>query len=73
MMSGAGGRIAAVSPGNTTVGIVGLGDMGAAIASAIERTFPVIALEQAARVGLKMCVRPARVGSINQQIAKFEE
>ena len=35
----------AVSPENTTVGIVGLGDMGAAIASSIVRTFPVIAFD----------------------------
>src|SRR5260370_41026408 len=41
----ANGRIAAVSPDNTTVGIVGLGDMGAAIASSIVRTFPLIAFD----------------------------
>ena len=45
MTSGTGGRIAAVSPDNTTVGIVGLGDMGAAIARSIVRTFPVIAFD----------------------------
>lgn len=45
MTSGTGGRMAAVSPDNTTVGIVGLGDMGAAIARSIVRTFPVIAFD----------------------------
>ena len=45
MTDNAGGRIAAVSPENTTVGIVGLGDMGAAIASSIVRTFPLIAFD----------------------------
>jgi 3-hydroxyisobutyrate dehydrogenase-like beta-hydroxyacid dehydrogenase len=39
------GLTAAVSPKNTTVGIVGLGDMGAAIASSIVRTFPLIAFD----------------------------
>src|SRR5882757_1720050 len=38
-------RSAAVSPDNTTIGIVGLGDMGAAIASSIVRTFPLIAFD----------------------------
>src|ERR1700730_17625233 len=38
-------RNAVASPDNTTVGIVGLGDMGAAIASSIVRTFPVIAFD----------------------------
>ena len=42
MTSSTGGRIAAVLPENTTVGIVGLGDMGAAIASSIVRTFPLM-------------------------------
>src|SRR5882724_9206791 len=41
----ANGRIAAASPQSTTVGIVGLGDMGAAIASSIVRTFPLIAFD----------------------------
>jgi 3-hydroxyisobutyrate dehydrogenase len=45
MTSSTVGRSAAVAPGNTTVGIVGLGDMGAAIASSIVRTFPVIAFD----------------------------
>src|SRR5260370_26624752 len=45
MTGSAGGRIAAVSPENTSVGIVGLGDMGAAIASSIVRTFPLIAFD----------------------------
>src|SRR6202047_4319480 len=45
MTSSAKGRNAPVSPDNTTVGIVGLGDMGAAIASSIVRTFPVIAFD----------------------------
>ena len=39
------GQAPAVSPGNTTVGIVGLGDMGAAIASSIVRTFPLVAFD----------------------------
>ena len=41
----ANGRIAAVSADTATVGIVGLGDMGAAIASSIVRTFPLIAFD----------------------------
>ena len=45
MTSSTRGRNAGVSPDNTTVGIVGLGDMGAAIASSIVRTFPVIAFD----------------------------
>jgi 3-hydroxyisobutyrate dehydrogenase-like beta-hydroxyacid dehydrogenase len=45
MTSSTGGRIAAVLPENTTVGIVGLGDMGAAIASSIVRTFTLIAFD----------------------------
>lgn len=45
MTSSAKVRNAPVSPENTTVGIVGLGDMGAAIASSIVRTFPVIAFD----------------------------
>jgi 3-hydroxyisobutyrate dehydrogenase-like beta-hydroxyacid dehydrogenase len=45
MTSTTGERTAAVSPENTTVGIVGLGDMGAAIARSIVRTFPVIAFD----------------------------
>ena len=61
MTSGTGGRMAAVSPDNTTVGIVGLGDMGAAIARSIVRTFPVIAFDlrqsgrQTGRVGSEAC------------------
>src|SRR5712671_6195429 len=42
---GANRRGAAISQDNTTVGIVGLGDMGAAIASSIVRTFPLIAFD----------------------------
>jgi 3-hydroxyisobutyrate dehydrogenase-like beta-hydroxyacid dehydrogenase len=38
-------RIAVASPDNTTVGIVGLGDMGAAIARSIVRTFPLIVFD----------------------------
>jgi 3-hydroxyisobutyrate dehydrogenase len=38
-------RITPVTPDNTTVGIVGLGDMGAAIASSIVRTFPLTAFD----------------------------
>jgi 3-hydroxyisobutyrate dehydrogenase len=45
MTSSTAERIAAVSPDNTTVGIVGLGDMGAAIASSVVRTFPLIAFD----------------------------
>jgi 3-hydroxyisobutyrate dehydrogenase-like beta-hydroxyacid dehydrogenase len=45
MTSSTGGRMTAVSPENTTVGIVGLGDMGAAIARSIVRTFPLIAFD----------------------------
>jgi 3-hydroxyisobutyrate dehydrogenase len=41
----AGAQTPAVSPENTTVGIVGLGDMGAAIASSIVRTFPLVAFD----------------------------
>src|SRR5580658_11051172 len=40
-----GDPIAAVCPDDTIVGIVGLGDMGAAIATSIVRTFPVIAFD----------------------------
>jgi 3-hydroxyisobutyrate dehydrogenase-like beta-hydroxyacid dehydrogenase len=36
---------AQASPETTTVGLVGLGDMGAAIASAIVRTFPLVAFD----------------------------
>jgi 3-hydroxyisobutyrate dehydrogenase-like beta-hydroxyacid dehydrogenase len=42
---GANRRGAAISQDNTTVGIVGLGDMGAAIASSIVRTFPLIVFD----------------------------
>jgi 3-hydroxyisobutyrate dehydrogenase-like beta-hydroxyacid dehydrogenase len=45
MTSSTVGRSAAVAPGNTTVGIVGLGDMGAAIASSTVRSFPVLAFD----------------------------
>jgi 3-hydroxyisobutyrate dehydrogenase len=45
MTSSSEARIAEVSPENTTVGIVGLGDMGAAIASSIVRTFRLIAFD----------------------------
>src|SRR5580693_8011583 len=38
-------RNAVASPDNTTVGIVGLGDMGAAIARSVVRTFPLIAFD----------------------------
>ena len=38
-------RTHSVTPDNTSVGIVGLGDMGAAIAASIVRTFPLVAFD----------------------------
>jgi 3-hydroxyisobutyrate dehydrogenase len=42
MTSNSAEKIAAVSAENTTVGIIGLGDMGAAIATSMLRTFPLL-------------------------------
>src|SRR3984893_16769320 len=66
----ANGRIAAVSPDNTTVGIVGLGDMGAAIASSIVRTFPLIAFDLRKEAVDKLVARGAKRAESVQAVAE---
>jgi 3-hydroxyisobutyrate dehydrogenase len=69
MTSSTEGRTAAVSPDNTTVGIVGLGDMGAAIASSIVRTFPVIAFDLSKEAVEKLVALGARRADSVQALA----
>jgi 3-hydroxyisobutyrate dehydrogenase-like beta-hydroxyacid dehydrogenase len=69
MTSRAGERIAAALPENTTVGIVGLGDMGAAIARSIVRTFPVIAFDLRKEAVDKLVALGARRADTVQALA----
>ncbi len=61
--------IAVVSPDNTIVGIVGLGDMGAAIAASIVRTFRVIAFDLRAQAIDKLVALGAQRASSLQALA----
>src|SRR6202040_2527556 len=70
MTSSTRGRNAAVSPDNTTVGIVGLGDMGAAIASSIVRTFPLIAFDLRKEAVDKLVARGAKRAESVQALAE---
>jgi 3-hydroxyisobutyrate dehydrogenase-like beta-hydroxyacid dehydrogenase len=69
-MSSTGGRIAALAPENTTVGIVGLGDMGAAIARSIVRTFPLIAFDLRKEAVDKLVALGARRADSLQALAE---
>jgi 3-hydroxyisobutyrate dehydrogenase-like beta-hydroxyacid dehydrogenase len=69
-MSSTGARIAAVAPENTTVGIVGLGDMGAAIARSIVRTFPLIAFDLRKEAVDKLVALGARRADSLQALAE---
>jgi 3-hydroxyisobutyrate dehydrogenase-like beta-hydroxyacid dehydrogenase len=64
-----GDPIAAVCPDNTIVGIVGLGDMGAAIAASIVRTFRVIAFDLRAQAIDKVVALGARGASSLRALA----
>jgi 3-hydroxyisobutyrate dehydrogenase-like beta-hydroxyacid dehydrogenase len=64
-----GDPIAVVSPDNTIVGIVGLGDMGAAIAASIVRTFRVIAFDLRAQAIDKLVALGAQRASSLQALA----
>lgn len=69
MTNSTAGPIATVSPENTTVGIVGLGDMGAAIASSIVRTFPLMVSDLRKEAVDKLLARGARHADSLQALA----
>lgn len=69
MTSSSGGRSSAVAPDKTTVGIVGLGDMGAAIAGSAVRTFPVTAFDLRKEAVDKLVALGARRADSLQSLA----
>lgn len=59
-MTSAAGKIEAASAGNTTVGLIGAGDMGAAIGASIARSFPLFAFDLRREAVEKMVALGAR-------------
>lgn len=68
-MTSTGGGSAAVAPDNTTVGIVGLGDMGAAIAGYAVRTFPLTVFDLRKEAVDKLVASGARRADSLQALA----
>ena len=66
----AGDLVAAASPDDTIVGIVGLGDMGAAIATSIVRSFRVIAFDLRAEAVDKLAALGVRRADSLEALAK---
>ena len=62
-------RAKPVSPGNTVVGLVGLGDMGAAMAKSILRHFPLVAFDLRPEPVEKMVALGARRADSLQSVA----